>query len=483
MSLVHQPIQLAAAKPELQPELGAERPRMAPQGPHGDVLDPPALDEGNEVLADARPLADVDLSPAEPVPERPEARPETRVVHGTRIVDAPRRPLICHVPAPRPRTVGGMIETTWQRLAALRLERQHLETRAPLDAMLDVVRDHVAVQAQVIGSAELAIHARIDGLRRGDVATALWRDRTLVKTWAMRGTLHLVASDELPELVAALGTRINWLRPVWLRYFRVTKDEMLALQDAIGEVLTGEPMTRTALAQALADRLGDDAFADRVTSGWGTFLKPAASRGLLCFGPDDGRNVTFVDPRAWLGREMPQPSEDAIGAVIERHLAAFPGCSKGELARWWGVQGGAPLRKPIASLGDRVVEVAAADTKVLVRRADLEMLDHVDPSTSVRLLPAFDPYTLSLEKQAEPLLPLARRPLVSRTAGWISQVVLVGGAVAGTWTHAVKKDRLAIEVAPWRRLTAAEQRGIDKEAARIGAFLGAEPEVAIGEPV
>ncbi len=207
--------------------------------------------------------------------------------------------------------------------------------------MLDVVRDHVAVQAQVIGSAELAIHARVDGMRRDDVRDALWRDRALVKTWAMRGTLHLVASDELPELVAALGTRINWLRPLWLRYFKVTREEMLALQDGIGEVLSDTPMTRAALGDALAKRLGDEAFADRVTSSWGTFLKPAASRGFLCFGPDDGRDVTFVDPRDWLGREMPEPSADAIGAVIERQLTAFPGSSRGELARWWGVQGGA----------------------------------------------------------------------------------------------------------------------------------------------
>ena len=348
--------------------------------------------------------------------------------------------------------------------------------------MLGVVRDHVAVQAQVMGSAELAIHARVDGLGRNDVRDALWRDRTLVKTWAMRGTLHLVASDELAELVAALGTRINYLRPVWLRYFHVTAEEMRALQDGIGRILTAEPMTRADLARALADALGDEAFAERVTSSWGTFLKPAASRGYLCFGPEDGRNVTFVDPRAWLGRNMPEPSEDAIGAVIERHLHAFPGSSKGELARWWGVQGGAPLRKPIASLGDRLVEVLAEGTRVLVRRDDVEELDHRDPSTTTRLLPAFDPYTLSLQKEAESLLPRARRPLVSRTAGWISQVVLVGGTVAGTWTHATKKGRLAIEVAPWRRLTKAERSAIDGEAARIGEFLGAEPQVAIGDP-
>ena len=376
-----------------------------------------------------------------------------------------------------------VIETTWSRIAALRLERQHLATRAPREAMVEVVRAHVAVQSQVIGSAELAINARVEGMARDEVRNALWRDRTLVKTWAMRGTLHLVAADELPELVAALGTRINWLRPLWLRYFEVTAQEMLALQDGIGEVLSERPMTRAALGEALATKLGNPAFADRVTSSWGTFLKPAASRGYLCFGPDDGRNVTFVDPRAWLGREMPEPSETAIGAVILRHLAAFPGSSRGELARWWGVQGGAPLRKPLNGLGDRIAEVSAEGTKVLVCSEDVAELANIDPSTQVRLLPGFDPYTLSVQKEAESLLPLARRPLVSRTAGWISQVVLVGGAVVATWTHTIKKDRLAIDVVPWRRLTKQERAALDGETDRIGAFLGARPDVTVGKPV
>jgi len=372
--------------------------------------------------------------------------------------------------------------TTWERVAALRLRRQHLEERSTRDRMLDVVRDHVAIQAQVIGSAELAIQARVDGMARNDVRDALWATRTLVKTWAMRGTLHLVAADELPELVAALGTRINWTRPVWLRYFEVTKDEMLALQDAIGEVLSDQPMTRARLGAALAAHLGNEAFAERVASGWGTFLKPAAGRGYLCFGPDDGRNVTFVDPRDWLGRDMPEPSEEALAAVIERQLHAFPGSSRGELARWWGVQGGATLRKPIASLDGRVTELNADGTKVLALTEDVETLASIEPSTTIRLLPAFDPYTLGLQKEAEPLLPRERRPLVSRTAGWISQVLIVGGAVRGTWTHEVAKGRLEVELVPWRRLTKPERRGVDEEAARIATFLGVEPAVTVADP-
>jgi hypothetical protein len=241
-------------------------------------------------------------------------------------------------------------------------------------------------------------------------------------------------------------------------------------------------MTRAALARALAERLGDDAFAERITSGWGTFLKPAAGRGLLCFGPGDGRNVTFVDPRAWLDREMPEPSEAAVADVLARHLAVFPGSSRGELARWWGVQGGAPIRRPLTALGDRMVEVRADGVRVLVRREDVGELANHGQAAVIRLLPAFDPYTLSVQKEAEPLLPMGRRPLVSRTAGWISAVLLVGGRIEGTWTHEMKGGRLAIDLRPWRRLSAAERRTIADEADRIGRFLDAAPRVEVAAP-
>jgi hypothetical protein len=376
-----------------------------------------------------------------------------------------------------------MIETTWERVAALRLRRQHLDAPAPREALLDVVRDHVGIQAQVMSSAELSLGTRVADLTRDHVSAALREDRTLVKTWAMRGTLHLVAAEELAELVAALGTRINWLKPLWLRYFGVTADQMRRLQDAIGGVLTDQPMTRVALATALADELGDPAFAGKVTGSWGTFLKPAAGRGLLCFGPDDGRNVTFVNPAAWLGREMPQPDPRAVGAVIERHLAAFPAATKGELARWWGVAPG-ELSEPLAGLGDRLTIVGVEGAKTYVRTADLDELAAAEPGTAIRLLGGFDPYTLSLQKEAEPLLPRARRPLVSRQAGWISAVLIAGGRVAGTWTHDPGPKRTRIELAPWRALKKAERTAVDAEATRIGEFLapGIQVELVMADP-
>ncbi len=84
---------------------------------------------------------------------------------------------------------------TWSSVLAWRMERQHLAARAPAGALVDVVARICGLHAQVTSSAELTAWARVEALPRDAVACALWKERTLVKTWAQRGTLHLLPAD------------------------------------------------------------------------------------------------------------------------------------------------------------------------------------------------------------------------------------------------------------------------------------------------
>ena len=60
-----------------------------------------------------------------------------------------------------------------------------------------------------MSAAEWQAGARIDGLTPGAVQEALWKERTLVKTWAMRGTLHVLSAEELPLFTAAQQATIS----------------------------------------------------------------------------------------------------------------------------------------------------------------------------------------------------------------------------------------------------------------------------------
>src|SRR5437660_2179530 len=116
-----------------------------------------------------------------------------------------------------------MVKLTWPRAAAWRMRRHHLEHRAPAGSMLAVASRLCGLHAQVMSSAELTVWARVEDLDRRAVQRALWEDRTLVKTWAMRGTLHLLPDGELPLWHAALSTRRLYYKPeIWQKYFVVT---------------------------------------------------------------------------------------------------------------------------------------------------------------------------------------------------------------------------------------------------------------------
>lgn len=376
--------------------------------------------------------------------------------------------------------------TTWAQVAALRLERQHLVERLPRERMLDVVREHVGIQAQVMSLAELQLAARIEGLRRDDVRDALWTRRSLVKTWAMRGTLHLIAADDLASFVAAAPTRGVATTAAWLKYFDVTKDELDTIFRTVDETLDGLPRTRAELIDAVREATGRADLAVKLQSGWGSFLKPSAGRGKLVFGPDRGRNVTFVDPEDWLGRPVRpfgdgelEPNE-ALGRLVQRFLRLFPGADMPAIGRWWGSR--YTMRKAIEAAGLDLVDVDVEGTAGLVLRSDAAVLAKTKEFVGVRLLPGFDAYVNDLPRRIEALMPVDRHADVHRVAGWVSPVVVVDGRVAATW-ELPRGRGSEVAVQPFGRWRSGAGREVAAELDRIADFLDRPLKVAMEHPL
>jgi hypothetical protein len=372
---------------------------------------------------------------------------------------------------------------------ALRLERHHLRLRAGRDQLVDVVRDMVGLHAQVMSAAELQLAARVDGIHPADVQDALWTERRLVKAWSMRGTLHLLTPEDLIDFVAAAPTRERWHEAPWLRFVGMTERQVEALIAAVGDLLSDQPMTRAALADGIAERLGDPNLASALRSGWGTFLGAPGQRGLLCFGPSGGRNVTFVRPSAWLGRpiapseqQSPADAIDALASLVRRFLAAFPGSSRNMIGRWWGAARASLIGQALERLGDDVTGVEVEGVGAWTLRQDLPSLLAAKPFESVRLLPGFDPFVNELPRRTEGLLPVTRHERIYRTAGWVTPVVLVDGRVAGTWEVTVgSKGGLAVQ--PFELFPKTTVRGLDAEADRLAEFLGRPLRVSLAGPL
>src|SRR6266566_2201581 len=186
----------------------------------------------------------------------------------------------------------------WSQVYAWRLSQQGLSPRLSSGEVVEAIRRTAGIQAQVMSAAELALVSRVEGLSAQEIRSALWPDRTLLKTWAMRATLHVLETRDLPLYVAALSFRQfrNW--SAHFAYYGLSPAQHEAFLAAVPEVVGSEPMTREHLASALASQTGIAHVRDVIlTSSWGSLLRQSALRGDLCFGPNQGQTVTFVNPR------------------------------------------------------------------------------------------------------------------------------------------------------------------------------------------
>jgi hypothetical protein len=326
-----------------------------------------------------------------------------------------------------------------------------------------------------MSSAELTVWARVEDLDRRTVQRALWEERTLVKTWAMRGTLHLLPADELPVWHAALGTSPRYLKAAqWQKYFGLTLEELDRLTEAVATALDGRLMTREELGREVERLSGLTSFGSKIAqSSWGTVLRPAAFSGRLCFGPSIGQRVRFTRPDTWLGKALPKVDpQNATAAVTRRFLSAYGPATYHDLARWWNGGGVSTARQWIASLGEEVSAVDVDGRQAWMLAADAREARELPPVRSVRLLPGFDQYVVGASYHAEHLLPGDLRGRVYRPQGWISPVLLVNGRMQGAWRHEIKGSRVEIVVEPFVNAPAWVRRAAGQEAERLARFLG-----------
>ncbi|MFF4340558.1 DNA glycosylase AlkZ-like family protein [Kitasatospora sp. NPDC001540] len=367
----------------------------------------------------------------------------------------------------------GTVELTTDQVLRWRLRRQHLDAQAPVDGPVDgpvegpvegpptaaavvaLVERLAGVQAQVPSAAELAV-----ALRTGPDGPAALRaahaEGRLLRTWAQRGTLHLLDPRTAADALALIGSARTWEKPAWVREFGATPAQVAQLVEAVGELLSGAVLTREELTAELAADPRFAPLAEQLASGWGTLLKPLAWQGVLCHAPAPGGRAAFTHPAHhspdWPG--LP-PVDQAGPRLLTAYLGAYGPAGLDRFDAWLSRNS---LRKSVlkgfaATLGDRLttVTVDGAPALALTEHLDDLAASPATPATPsaprVHLLGPYDQYVLGPGTKATEILPAAHRTAVSRTAGRIAPLLLVDGRIAGTW----EQDGPTVTVTPFEQ--------------------------------
>ena len=372
---------------------------------------------------------------------------------------------------------------TWSGVTARRMAR-HALTEPNTDlGPAGIAGVLCGAHAQVLSAAELSIGRRLAGATRADVQRALWEDRTLVKTFGPRGTVHLLATADLPMWTGALSALPSSV-PAHPEPVRFSAEQAEQVMAAIGDALAGTELTVDELTEQIVDRTGPwagertmEAFQDRWPR-WRQLTSMAAHRGMLCFGPNRGRNITYTNPHRWLPGFRPDDGDAALRSLVIRYLYAYGPATPQHLARWLSIPPPRAVELFQALAGDlEQVEVDSASAWTLAG----DTATPPEPHRGLRLLPYFDAFVVAGQPR-ERLYPgpAATRALTPGGQAGNYPVLLVDGVVGGVWHQRRSGRRLAITVEPLGELTATQRRQLEDEVDLVGAVMEATPMLTVG---
>jgi hypothetical protein len=373
---------------------------------------------------------------------------------------------------------------TWPEVTARRMARSMLAEPSPGAPAADVARAMCGVHAQILQAAELSIGRR-NASTRSDVQRALWVDRTLVKTFGPRGTVHLLATADLPMWTGALSG-LPSSAPLFPGPIRFTPDETEEVIGGIGAALADAELTIDELTEALRERVGPWAVEQTMPAfqvlwpRWRQLTSIAAHRGVLCFGHDRGRNVTYTNPHRWLPGFVPHDGVTALRTLVRAYLHAYGPATPAHFARWLNV----PLRRAVEvfeQMADELEPVELEGAPAWVVAGDVPEAGTTTVA-GICMLPYFDAYVVAAQPRAR-LYPGAAGARALSPSGQAGNypVVLVDGVVAGVWHQRRSGRRLTITVEPLEPLGVGHRRELEAEVALIGNVMEADATLVIGE--
>jgi hypothetical protein len=363
---------------------------------------------------------------------------------------------------------GESLGISWEQALTWRMRRQFLVERAWARDLVAVVDRLRGLHAQVMSSVDLALWARIDGLKRDAVADALWQRRTLVKMWAMRATLHVLPAADLGTWIGGFSI---WKPGMW----PLKNPESTRAAEFIDRALRGKILTRAELVAAVSKLGAPPSIIEGMLGSWSAALRHASFLGSLCFASSDGAQVRFTHPTTWLGKAPARVDSDrAFDVLTARYLGTYGPATALDLGpRWWGINQGHAKRR-LAALGDAASEVTIEGKRYWMLTADVDELAATEPVQVVRLLPAFDQWVVCASRRVPALVDPKFRGRIYRQQGWVSPVLLVNGRMAGVWSHEQKGRTLRVEVEPFDKLPRWTRTPIAVEAERLADFLGGD---------
>ena len=306
------------------------------------------------------------------------------------------------------------------------------------------------MQAQDYLGALWAVGMRTRNAIESDVEKAL-AERSIVRCWPMRGTLHFVAAEDVRWMLELLSPRVFTRHRMRLeRDFELDARVIRRARTLVERALRGgnalmRPELYTILEKA------------RISTGASRglhLLFALAHERVICFGARRGKQPTFVLFDEWVPASKPKPRDEALAEIARRYFASHGPATTEDFMWWTG------LTKKEANEAIALAGVPTSATRASKR-------------ISAHLLPPFDEYTVAYKDRTSIIDPAFAKRL-NGGGGLLNPVVIVNGVVVANWKRTLRGTSVDITITPFHELTARDTRAIEQAATRYRAFLSAQ---------
>jgi hypothetical protein len=323
-----------------------------------------------------------------------------------------------------------------------------------------------AMQAQDYASVQWSLGVRLPEFTLDDVRAALER-REALRTWPMRGTVHLVPPRDAHWMLDVMGVRA--LAGAAARRANLGLTEELAdrgigvLRDAL---TGGGRLTRAECVQALkaggVDASGQLAY---------HLLWYASQRGVTCIAPHIGTEQTFVLLDEWVPDPVRPDRDEALGIIALRYFRGHGPTTRQDFAGWTGLTA-ADAKRGIAVAGHDLATVRVGGVEMVALR---QLLDSPRPATdpdAVLALPGFDEYLLGFKDRSMMIDAAHQQAIIPGGNGVFQATIVRGGRVVGTWKRTLTKKNTVVQVRPLVSLTAADRIRVEAALEPYARFVG-----------
>jgi hypothetical protein len=326
-----------------------------------------------------------------------------------------------------------------------------------------------AVQAQDFAGAKWSLGLRLPGSTDADIERAI-ADKSVVRTWPMRGTLHFVAAADVRWMLQLLTPRVVAGSKSRLRDLGLDEAAVSRSYKAMTKALQGGKQVMRKEVMAVLERAGISTAGQRGYH----LLWRAAQAGLICQGCMSGKQQTFALLDEWVPPSRALTRDEALAEIARRYFTSHGPATLQDFLWWTGLTT-VDARAGIEMAKSQLIEETMAGKTYWMSSTAPSARDR---SPTAYLLPGFDEYLLGYRDRSAVLELRHASRIAPGANGVFNPTIVIDGQVAGTWKRTFKKGAVVVALSPFAALSEAKRRAVAVAAEGYGRFHGVSVELS-----